>query len=166
MFTTTPRESHRRRPQRWFAVTILAMLGARAPLAFAAQSVQQTSAPYSYYLQGSGTTNPSKLIWLAMDKLEEMSGAPLRMTYRSVGSGVGATDWADSDNAGDFASTDYGLEPDSNAPFMQLPFQIGAVSLFINVPGVGTGEMKLSACTGGEDFHRRDHEVERRGDRG
>ena len=30
---------------------------------------------------------------------------------------------------------------------MQLPFQIGAVSLFHNVPGVGTGVMKLSACT-------------------
>jgi ABC-type phosphate transport system substrate-binding protein len=68
------------------------------------------------------------------------------MTYRSVGSGTGASDWA-SANAGDFASTDYGLAADSSAPFMQLPFQIGAVSLFHNVPGVGTGVMKLSACT-------------------
>jgi ABC-type phosphate transport system substrate-binding protein len=81
-----------------------------------------------------------------MDKLEEMAGSTLRMTYRSVGSGQGATDWA-SANAGDFASTDYGLAADSSAPFMQLPFQIGAVSLFHNVPGVGTGVMKLSACT-------------------
>jgi ABC-type phosphate transport system substrate-binding protein len=97
-------------------------------------------------MHGSGTTNPSKLIWLAMDKLEEMAGSTLRMTYRSVGSGQGATDWA-SANAGDFASTDYGLAADSSAPFMQLPFQIGAVSLFHNVPGVGTGVMKLSACT-------------------
>lgn len=125
----------------------MAMICAQAPLAFAAQSVQESSGNVQHYqLHGSGTTNPSKLIWLAMDKLEEMAGSTLRMTYRSVGSGQGATDWA-SANAGDFASTDYGLAADSSAPFMQLPFQIGAVSLFHNVPGVGTGVMKLSACT-------------------
>ena len=68
-----------------------------------------TGSVQHYQLHGSGTTNPSKLIWLAMDKLEEMAGSTLRMTYRSVGSGTGASDWADSTNAGDFASTDYGL---------------------------------------------------------
>ena len=125
----------------------MAMICAQAPLAFAAQSQQENSGNVRHFhLHGSGTTNPSKLIWLAMDKLEEMAGSTLRMTYRSVGSGTGATDWA-SANAGDFASTDYGLAADSSAPFMQLPFQIGAVSLFHNVPGVGTGVMKLSACT-------------------
>ena len=123
------------------------MICAQAPLAFADQSLQEnTGNVRHFHLHGSGTTNPSKLIWLAMDKLEEMAGSTLRMTYRSVGSGTGATDWA-SANAGDFASTDYGLADDSSAPFMQLPFQIGAVSLFHNVPGVGTGVMKLSACT-------------------
>ena len=123
------------------------MICAQAPLAFADQSQQEnTGNVRHFHMHGSGTTNPSKLIWLAMDKLEEMAGSTLRMTYRSVGSGQGATDWA-SANAGDFASTDYGLAADSSAPFMQLPFQIGAVSLFHNVPGVGTGVMKLSACT-------------------
>jgi len=147
MIKTTTIESHRRHRHRWFAVAVLAMICAQAPLAFAAQSVQENSGPVRHFhLHGSGTTNPSKLIWLAMDKLEEMAGSTLRMTYRSVGSGTGATDWA-SANAGDFASTDYGLAADSSAPFMQLPFQIGAVSLFHNVPGVGTGVMKLSACT-------------------
>ena len=148
MIETTTIESRRRHRHRWFAVAVLAMICARAPLAFAAQSVQENSGQIRHYqLHGSGTTNPSKLIWLAMDRLEEMAGSTLRMTYRSVGSGTGATDWADTTNAGDFASTDYGLAPDASAPFMQLPFQIGAVSLFHNVPGVGTGVMKLSACT-------------------
>jgi ABC-type phosphate transport system substrate-binding protein len=147
MIKTTTIESRRRHRHRWFAVAVLAMICAQAPLAFAAQSVQENTGNVRHYqLHGSGTTNPSKLIWLAMDKLEEMAGSTLRMTYRSVGSGTGATDWA-SANAGDFASTDYGLAADSSAPFMQLPFQIGAVSLFHNVPGVGTGVMKLSACT-------------------
>ena len=148
MIKTTTIESRRRHRHRWFAVAVLAMICAQAPLAFAAQSVQESSGNVQHYqLHGSGTTNPSKLIWLAMDKLEEMAGSTLRMTYRSVGSGTGASDWADFTNAGDFASTDYGLADDSSAPFMQLPFQIGAVSLFHNVPGVGTGVMKLSACT-------------------
>lgn len=147
MIKTTTIESHRRHRHRWFAVAVLAMICAQAPLAFADQSLQENSGKVRHFhLHGSGTTNPSKLIWLAMDKLEEMAGSTLRMTYRSVGSGQGATDWA-SANAGDFASTDYGLAADSSAPFMQLPFQIGAVSLFHNVPGVGTGVMKLSACT-------------------
>ena len=129
----------------------MAMICAQAPLAFAAQSQQENSGNVRHFhLHGSGTTNPSKLIWLAMDKLEEMAGSTLRMTYRSVGSGTGASDWADFTNAGDFASTDYGLAAvtsPAGAPFMQIPFQIGAVSLFHNVPGVGTGVMKLSACT-------------------
>lgn len=148
MIKTATIESRRRHRHRWFAVAVLAMICAQAPLAFAAQSQQENAGAIRHYqLHGSGTTNPSKLIWLAMDKLEEMAGSTLRMTYRSVGSGTGASDWADSANAGDFASTDYGLAADSSAPFMQLPFQIGAVSLFHNVPGVGTGVMKLSACT-------------------
>ena len=149
MIKTATNESRRRHRHRWFAVAVLAMICAQAPLAFAAQSVQETSNIQHYQLHGSGTTNPSKLIWLAMDKLEEMAGSTLRMTYRSVGSGTGASDWA-SANAGDFASTDYGLaavDGPAGAPFMQIPFQIGAVSLFHNVPGVGTGVMKLSACT-------------------
>ena len=151
MIKTTTIESRRRHRHRWFAVAVLAMICAQAPLAFAAQSVQDNLGSVEYYqLHGSGTTNPSKLIWLAMDKLEEMAGSTLRMTYRSVGSGTGASDWADFTNAGDFASTDYGLAAvtsPTGAPFMQIPFQIGAVSLFHNVPGVGTGVMKLSACT-------------------
>ena len=94
-------------------------------------------------IHGSGTTNPSKLFWWAMDKLEERAGSPVRLTYRSVGSGTGKADWADHANNGDpdFASTDFGLEPDTAKPFLQIPFQIGAVSVFVNLPGVKTGTL-------------------------
>ena len=110
-------------------------------------------------IRGSGTTNPSKLFWWAMDKLEERAGSPVRMTYRSVGSGTGQADWADYNKIGnaiggtgtggdpDFASTDYGLPADTANPFLQIPFQIGAVSVFVNLPGVETGDIKLSGCT-------------------
>jgi len=70
MIETTTIESRRRHRHRWFAVAVLAMICARAPLAFAAQSVQENSGTIRHYqLHGSGTTNPSKLIWLAMDRL-------------------------------------------------------------------------------------------------
>ena len=88
-----------------------------------------------------------------MDKLEERAGSPVRLTYRSVGSGTGKADWADHTAGGttggdpDFASTDFGLPADTAKPFLQIPFQIGAVSVFVNLPGVKTGDIKLSACT-------------------
>ena len=109
----------------------------------------------SYHIRGSGTTNPSKLFWWAMDKLEERAGSPVRLTYRSVGSGTGKADWADFANNGDpdFASTDFGLEPNATKPFLQIPFQIGAVSVFVNLPGVKTGDIKLSACTVAKIFN-------------
>jgi hypothetical protein len=40
-----------------------------------------------YELHGSGTSNPSKFFWKAMDILEERARAPISMTYRSVGKG-------------------------------------------------------------------------------
>ena len=109
------------------------------------QTVGNITFPGRYHLRGSGTTNPSKLLWWAMDTLEERAGSAVHMTYRSVGSGRGKRDWANFDSAGDFASTDYGLEPSSTHAFLQIPFQIGAVSLFVNLPGVTTGQLKLSA---------------------
>lgn len=102
-----------------------------------------------FQLHGSGTTNPSKIIWYAMDRLEERSRSPIHMTYRSVGSGTGKTDWGEVVRApasGDFASTDYGL-PDTAASYLQLPFQIGAVSVFHTLPNVKSGALKISACT-------------------
>jgi len=131
---------------------VVAAMIAVAPMAV-------TAAPASggatvYELHGSGTTNPSKLFWWAMDKLEERAATPVRMTYRSIGSGDGANDWASSANKGSFASTDYGLNPAdftaahaSGVGFYQIPFQLGAVSFFHNIPGVKTGELKLSPCT-------------------
>lgn len=117
----------------------------------AAQSVQDvnTAGLERFQLHGSGTTNPSKLIWYAMDLLEERARSFVRMTYRSVGSGTGDTDWKT--DAADFASTDYGLNSIVSGgtvnDYLQLPFQIGAIGIFHTVPGYGSGELKISACT-------------------
>ena len=116
----------------------------------AAQSVQDVTAGLErFQLHGSGTTNPSKLIWYAMDLLEERARSFVRMTYRSVGSGTGETDW--NTDAADFASTDYGLSSIVTGgtvnDYLQLPFQIGAIGIFHTVPGYGSAELKISACT-------------------
>ena len=134
-------------------VAALAVVTAPMTAVEAAETRQATVERYQ--IHGSGTTNPSKLFWWAMDKLEERAGSPVRLTYRSVGSGTGKADWADHANNGDpdFASTDFGLPADTAKPFLQIPFQIGAVSVFVNLPGVKTGDIKLSACTVAKIFN-------------
>ena len=154
--TTTRR---RRRGGGLFAATVAALAVVTAPMTAVEATETTQSNVKSYQIRGSGTTNPSKLFWWAMDKLEERAGSPVRLTYRSVGSGTGEADWADHTAGGttggdpDFASTDFGLPADSTKPFLQIPFQIGAVSVFVNLPGVKTGDIKLSGCTVAKIFN-------------
>jgi hypothetical protein len=87
-------------------------------------------------MHGSGTTNPSKYFWKAMDILEERAGKPVRMTYRAVGSGTGQTEFIGDDS--DFGSADIPLSSTQHSGFasgtvVQVPFQLGAVSFFHNV---------------------------------
>ena len=149
----------RRRGGGLLAATVAALAVVTAPMTAVEAAVTDQNAVKIIQIRGSGTTNPSKLFWWAMDKLEERAGSPVRLTYRSVGSGTGKADWADHTAGGttggdpDFASTDYGLPADSTKPFLQIPFQIGAVSVFVNLPGVKTGDIKLSACTVAKIFN-------------
>ena len=130
--TTTRR---RRRGRELLAATVAALAVVTAPMTAVEATETTQNTVVSYQIRGSGTTNPSKLFWWAMDKLEERAGSPVRMTYRSVGSGTGKADWADHIAGGgtggdpDFASTDFGLPADATKPFLQIPFQIGAVSV-------------------------------------
>jgi ABC-type phosphate transport system substrate-binding protein len=50
-------------------------------------------------MHGSGTTNPSKYFWKAMDRLEERARKPVRMTYRGVGSTTGQVEFIGYDQA-------------------------------------------------------------------
>ena len=102
-------------------------------------------------IHGSGTTNPSKYFWKVMDVLEERARIPVRMTYRAVGSGTGQTEFKE--DVSDFGSGDIPLNQADHARFggnvVQVPFQLGAVSFFHNVPaddlGVG-GRLNQTAC--------------------
>ena len=155
----TTRRRRRRRGGGLLAATVAAVAAVTAPMTAVEATETTQNQVMSFQIRGSGTTNPSKLFWWAMDKLEERAGTPVRMTYRSVGSGTGKADWADHTAGGgtggdpDFASTDFGLPADATKPFLQIPFQIGAVSVFVNLPGVKTGDIKLSACTVAKIFN-------------
>ena len=110
-------------------------------------------------MHGSGTTNPSKYFWKAMDILEERAGKPVRMTYRAVGSGTGQTEFIG--EVSDFGSADIPLSSTQHSGFagtvVQVPFQLGAVSFFHNVAaddlGVA-GRLNLTSCTLAKIFRR------------
>ena len=110
-------------------------------------------------MHGSGTTNPSKYFWKAMDILEERAGKPVRMTYRAVGSGTGQTEFIG--EVSDFGSADIPLNSSQHSGFagtvVQVPFQLGAVSFFHNVAaddlGVA-GRLNLTSCTLAKIFRR------------
>lgn len=97
-------------------------------------------------MHGSGTTNPSKYFWKAMDILEERAGKPVRMTYRAVGSGTGQTEFIG--EVSDFGSADIPLNSSQHSGFagtvVQVPFQLGAVSFFHNVAADDLGVAGLS----------------------
>ena len=110
-------------------------------------------------MHGSGTTNPSKYFWKAMDILEERAGKPVRMTYRAVGSGTGQTEFIG--DVSDFGSADIPLSSSQHGSLggnvVQVPFQLGAVSFFHNVAaddlGVA-GRLNLTSCTLAKIFLR------------
>ena len=100
-------------------------------------------------MHGSGTTNPSKYFWKAMDILEERAGKPVRMTYRAVGSGTGQTEFIG--DVSDFGSADIPLSSSQHSGFasgtvVQVPFQLGAVSFFHNVAADDDDDVPSCCC--------------------
>lgn len=130
-----------------------------AARAVTAAAVTSSAAATTIEMHGSGTTNPSKFFWKVMDVLEERARTPVRMTYRAVGSGTGQTEFKE--DVSDFGSGDIPLNQADHASFggnvVQVPFQLGAVSFFHNVPaddlGVG-GRLNLTACALAKIFKR------------
>jgi ABC-type phosphate transport system substrate-binding protein len=113
-------------------------------------------------LHGSGTTNPSKCFWLIMDQFMERIKIPTRLTYRAVGSSTGQKEFigVDGVSSNDFGSGDIPFSTaayinltSSGVEMVQLPFLLGAISLFHSVPGVGDG-LKLTSCLIAKIFNR------------
>ena len=117
-------------------------------------------------LHGSGTTNPSKLIWKVLDLMEERTRIPLHGTYRAIGSGGGISEFVARANnfasmnhfgAGDIAigTEDYDDATAAGRTFIHVPFVLGAISVFHSVPlDSGMEEVKLDGCTLAKIFQR------------
>ncbi|KAH8053152.1 hypothetical protein JL722_9819 [Aureococcus anophagefferens] len=109
-------------------------------------------------LDGSGTTNPSKFYWEIMSLFEARAKPPVKMTYRGVGSSIGQYEFMGEDNGyvsyNDFGSGDMPFSTedrqtlDNGATVLHVPFNLGAMSFFHNVPDStlpSTG-LNLDAC--------------------
>eukprot|EP00468_Gymnochlora_sp_CCMP2014_P007925 CAMPEP_0167750982 /NCGR_PEP_ID=MMETSP0110_2-20121227/6301_1 /TAXON_ID=629695 /ORGANISM="Gymnochlora sp., Strain CCMP2014" /LENGTH=871 /DNA_ID=CAMNT_0007636379 /DNA_START=152 /DNA_END=2767 /DNA_ORIENTATION=+ len=96
-------------------------------------------------LHGSGTTNPSKLIWKTMSLFETQALLPLHLSYRAVGSSTGQREFIGADN-GNMSYTDFGCGdiPMKAADYqyyattgrevVHIPFVMGAIAVFHSVP--------------------------------
>mmetsp|Transcript_64070 Transcript_64070/g.75063 ORF Transcript_64070/g.75063 Transcript_64070/m.75063 type:complete len:482 (-) Transcript_64070:418-1863(-) len=141
-----------------------------ALLAAAAGPLAQS---HTIQLHGSGTTNPSKCLWLLMSQFQDRALLPTRMTYRAVGSSTGQFEFLGRNNttpfsympyndfgAGDIpiSTEDYTDLKAKNIGFVHIPFVLGAITMFHSVPGVGNGGenggLNLSPCVLARIFKR------------
>lgn len=144
-----------------FAATFAAVLGGSAVVA-GGQVLD---------IHGSGTTNPSKCIWMLMDQFMDRTKEPVRLTYRAVGSSTGQKEFLGVNNTGtnayvphnDFGSGDipvssssYKAFTDAGKEMVHLPFVLGAISIFHNIPGVpdGPSGLNLTSCVLSQIFKR------------
>ena len=72
-------------------------------------------------LSGSGTTNPSKLLWRVFNTIEDQAGSPIRVTYRAVGSGTGIKEFVGDAGSAFAPYSDFG-SADIPLPFPSLCF--------------------------------------------
>jgi len=130
-------------------------------------------------LQGSGTTNPSKLYWQAIDLITARSKLPLHITYRAVGSSTGQKEFGDistvtnadgstMDVAGpaplnDFGSGDipysagrYAALTAAGRKMVHVPMAVGGIGVFHSVPEaeLGGAPLHLTACLLAKIFSR------------
>lgn len=135
---------------RWFLFALVACSTAQN---FTADELERLE-----NLHGSGTTNPQRYFWKVLGVLEERSRLPLHLTYRGVGSGTGQTEFVGKESEGfkipynDFSSGDipmskanYDKLKAKGIAMLHVPFIIGAVSFFYNIPGI-TSPLNVTAC--------------------
>lgn len=111
-------------------------------------------------LHGSGTTNPKNWFAEVMNRMTYQARVPLLLTYRAVGSSTGQKEFVGNEDSNwqsmnHFAAGDIPMTEDrwntltSNLHVMvHLPFALGAIAVFHNVPSsvLGSSTLKLSAC--------------------
>eukprot|EP00937_MAST-01D_sp_MAST-1D-sp2_P002114 g2114.t1 len=103
---------------------------------------------------GSGTTNPAKFLFNVFDRMYERSRRPIKMTYHATGSTTGRKNFVNHklfDIGGNaFSASELPLSASDKVvlgetPVLHLPFVLGAIAVFHNVPEAPAGGLKLSA---------------------
>jgi ABC-type phosphate transport system substrate-binding protein len=104
-------------------------------------------------VHGSGTTNPQNCFALIMQQFQDRTKLPIKMTYRGVGTETGQAEFLGVNNNGSstyIPYTDFGcgdlplsttqytsaVQATGDNVVIQLPFLLGAVSFFHNIPNV------------------------------
>ena len=107
-----------------------------------------------------------------MSSFMDMTKVPIRLTYRAVGSSVGQSEFLGADLFGassvepfnDFGSGDIPMSKSKHHVLKQegiemvhLPYVLGAISLFHNIPNVpdGPGGLNLTSCVIAQIFGRK-----------
>ena len=149
--------------QQCFRINFSTMKFALASSLLAAlASTPTTSAHGVNAIHGSGTTNPSKCYWNVMDKIEEQTKLPTRLTYRAVGSSTGIKEFKGNITlpVNDFGSGDIPLSTadfnelkEAGHDMIHLPILLGAISFFHSVD-TGDQQLKLDACVLAKIFKR------------
>ena len=121
-------------------------------------------------IHGSGTTNPSKLVWEAMGLLEARANPAIHASYRAVGSGTGQFEFMGEANpagaftpythfgAGDipFNKEDFSAMRAAGRDFVHIPFVLGAISMFHSVPEANVpGGLNMTGCVLAKIFARK-----------
>ena len=112
-------------------------------------------------VHGSGGTAPINCYWHIMDQIMIQSKNPVRLTYRAVGSSTGQAEFIGNVTypknffgSGEIplSSSQYASLTGTGVGIVQLPFALGAISVFHSVE---TSEpLNLTACTIAQIFTR------------
>jgi len=94
-------------------------------------------------ISGAGATFPYPVYAKWAEQYQKLNG--VKMNYQSIGSGGGIKQIKA--KTVDFGASDAPLKPEEldSAGLMQFPMVMGGVVPVVNVPGIPTGKMKLSA---------------------
>eukprot|EP00808_Paulinella_micropora_P010182 g72602.t1 len=98
-------------------------------------------------LAGSGTTNPSRLIWKQQNLLMDRAFGNIKMSYRAVGSGTGQKEMID--GVTDFGCSEIPMSTTQQAQvggeMLTIPFVLGSVSVFHSVPNLLGKQLNMTA---------------------
>lgn len=127
----------------------------RLPLAHLLAGCLMATSGLAFEFHGSGTTHTAKCFYSIFEELQARSKSHVQLTYRSVGSSTGLTEFKNNFDpqgpAVDFAAgeipitaEDYQTFTDMNVSILHLPTLFGAVSFFHSIPE--TPNLNLTSC--------------------